>query len=313
MTKSAPLTLALSDKCCEGHTGCEFDGTLKRVCAESVYLQKVYDATLFNLQGLKNAAGHHFKPYLGDDVRIIRVLDIRCKKVFNPHDINDPDNLNVDLNTTVSGASFVENEHGPIRVVGPDGRRSEFILYTDTSECDDEYKGTPIFGTQVINITGKVLVEIDVVYSDDCDCECTATLRGEVPIGTECDPLVLTNFFELCMPSVFNSAFLPRFTEFCNVGCEARLATNSITRDIVIDPCTGCIKVNLIIAICVTCEKKIIVPVQLCVLSTGFPCLKPNRDPICSSFPQLFPDNINRHCKPCKPCASDQSLEEEPI
>jgi hypothetical protein len=94
------------------------------------------------------------------------------------------------------------------------------------------------------------------------------------------------------LPSVFDSAFLPRFTEFCNIDCETRLATNSIARDIMIDP-SGNVRINLIIALCITCEKKIIVPVQLCVLSTGFPVLSPDTAQICDSFPQLFPDQID--------------------
>ncbi len=113
----------------------------------------------------------------------------------------------------------------------------------------------------------------------------------------------LTNFFELCIPSVFNSAFFPRFAEFCSVLCETRLATNSISRDIDINPETGEVRIDLIIAICVSCEKKIIVPVQLCVLSTGFPELSPEVSPICTTFPSLFPRQIDENnVDPDPPC-----------
>ncbi|MFR2966388.1 MAG: hypothetical protein ACLTK0_08365 [Anaerovoracaceae bacterium] len=61
--------------------------------------------------------------------------------------------------------------------------------------------------------------------------------------------------FEICMPSALDTAFLPRFTEFCNSACEARLATNNCGRDLTVDN-NGCVSGNLIIAICVTCEKK---------------------------------------------------------
>ena len=80
-------------------------------------------------------------------------------------------------------------------------------------------------------------------------------------------------------------------------------------RDIVIDPKTGEVKANLIIALCVTCEKKIVVPVQLCVLSTGFPVLSADVSPICSSFPQLFPDQIDER-KRCD-CAETETEEVE--
>ncbi|MFZ5965888.1 MAG: hypothetical protein ACOYVK_01740 [Bacillota bacterium] len=288
------LTLSLQDRCCKGNTGCKFDGSLRNVVAEPIYVQKVYDAALFNLQGLRTVTNQVFTPSLGAGARILRVLDIRCRKFFNPANINDSRNLVADTTTTISGGDFVEDGCGkPIEVVGPDGTRSERIVFVNTQECDEVGKGTPIFGTQNIEIKGNVVVEIDVLFTDDCDKECEATLSATVPIGTDQMPLLLTNFFELCVPSVFDTAFLPRFTEFCNVSCEARLATNSIMRDIVVDPRTGTVRANLLIALCVTCEKKIVVPVQLCVLSTGFPVLEAEIAPICSTFPQLFPDQID--------------------
>ena len=58
-------------------------------------------------------------------------------------------------------------------------------------------------------------------------------------------------------------------------------------------PHTGNVRINLIIALCVTCEKKGIVPVHLCVVSTGFPVLEAEVGPMCTSFPQLFPEQID--------------------
>lgn len=309
---SPQLNLALPDRCCTGTTGCDWDGTLRRVRTEPIYVQKVYDAALFNLQGLRTVAGQQFKPALGAGARIIRIRDIRCRKFFNPNNINDARNLTAKPTTTLSGAETVEDGCGrPIEVIGPDGTASETMIYVDTDECDDRDQGTPIFGTQNIDITGNVIVEIDVIYSDDCDRECEATLSANVPVARDENPLILTNFFQLCIPSVFDTAFLPRFTEFCNINCETRLATNSIMRDIFIDPETGTIRANLIIALCVTCEKKIVVPVQLCVLSTGFPVLEAEISPICSSFPQLFPDQIDessrRRCAETSEVATEEA------
>jgi hypothetical protein len=291
--KIKDLVLGIEDRCCKADTGCQWDGTLRRVKTEPIYVQKVYDAALFNLQGLKSVSMVPFTPSLGAGARIQRIFDIRCKKFFNPANINDPRNLKAVPCTTISGGQIVEDGAGnPVSVVGPDGRLSEFMIYADTQDCDQEGKGTPIFGTQTITVTGNVLVEIDALFTEDCGREQKVTLRGLVPVAKDTSPLVLTNFFELCLPSVFDSAFLPRFTEFCNIDCETRLATNSIARDIMIDP-SGNVRINLIIALCITCEKKIIVPVQLCVLSTGFPVLSPDTAQICDSFPQLFPDQID--------------------
>ncbi|MEG1931162.1 MAG: hypothetical protein RR131_08490, partial [Anaerovorax sp.] len=64
-----------------------------------------------------------------------------------------------------------------------------------------------------------------------------------------------------------------------------------IGRDITVCP-DGKVKGNLIVALCVTCEKKIVIPVQLCVLSTGYVQLEPQVSAICTSFPSLFPNQI---------------------
>jgi len=290
-------TGGIGDRCCTGQSGCDWDGTLRNVVTEPIYVQKVYDAVLFNLQGLKTAPNTCFEPPLGCGTNIIRIADIRCRKFFNPDNIKDPCNLKINPNTTLSGGQFVKKEDGcDYKVIGPDGTLSQKLVYADTSFCDEEELGTPIFGTQEIEVSGCVEIEMDLVVSP-CDSarESIITLTAVVEIANECNPLVLTNFFEICVPSVFDTAFLPRFTEFCNLDCVIRLATNSIQRDFEIDPRTGVLSVNLIISLCISCEKKIVVPVQLCVLSTGFVELSPEQAAICPTFPRLFPRQIDQN------------------
>lgn len=211
---------------------------------------------------------------------------------FNPNNVDDPTNLKLDVNTTISGATFLRNGSGEeLTVVGADGNFSEKLLYAETRECDDRCMGTPIFGTQNITITGNVIIELDLLLSDSCNNESVFTICADVNVADANQPLVLTNFFEICMPSTVDTAFLPRFTEFCNSACEARLATNNYGRDLCIDA-DGNVSGNLIIAICVTCEKKIVVPVQLCVLSTGFVSVESQQNAVCTTFPTLFPKQI---------------------
>lgn len=286
--------LGIEERCCTGTTGCEFDGTLRNVVAEPIFVQKVFDATLVNLQALSTVNDVRFTPNLPAGSRVISVLDIRCRRFFNPANINDPRNLIIDPDTILSGGEFLKNEKGHfVEVVGPDGLSTEKLIFADTSDCDDINRGTPVFGTQRIKISGNVLVEIDLLILDSRDRRVRFTVAANVPIATRQNPLILTNFFELCIPSVFDSAFFPRFTEFCNILCETRLATNSVSRDINVNPETGAITIDLIIALCISCEKKIIVPVQLCVLSTGFPQLSPDVSAICTTFPTLFPRQID--------------------
>lgn len=286
--------LPISERCCTATTGCQWDGTLRNVVTEPIFVQKVYDATLVNLQALSTVNNVKFTPNLPSRSRILRVLDIRCRRFFNPANINDPRNLIIEPETILSGGEFLRNGSGEfVEVVGPDGFSSERLIYADTTECDNEGMGTPVFGTQRIRVRGNVFIEIDLLLLDSRDRRVTFTISANVPIAPTNSPLILTNFFELCIPSVNDSAFFPRFAEFCNILCETRLATNSITRDINVNPETGGITIDLIIALCISCEKKIIVPVQLCVLSTGFPELSPEISPICTTFPTLFPKQID--------------------
>jgi hypothetical protein len=290
-------TGGIADRCCTGQSGCDWDGTLRNVVTEPIYVQKVYDAVLFNLQGLKTAPDTCFEPAIGCGTNIIRIAAIRCRKFFNPDNIKDECNLKINPITTLSGGQFVKKEDGcDFKVIGPDGTLSQKLVYADTSFCDEDELGTPIFGTQNIEVSGCVEIEMDLVVSPcNSDNESIITLSAVVEIAPECNPLTLTNFFEICVPSVFDTAFLPRFTEFCNLDCVVRLATNSIQRDFTIDPRTGVLSVNLIISLCISCEKKIVVPVQLCVLSTGFVQLTPEQASICPTFPRLFPRQIDEN------------------
>lgn len=304
--------LTRHDSCCTATTGCEWDGTLRKVVAEPVFVQKVYDATLVNLQALSNLNNIRFTPNLPQDSTIIGIRNIKCRRFFNPSNIKDPRNFTLDPETELSGGSFIKEENGDyVEVIGPDGLPTQRLIYADTSDCDSKNKGTPVFGTQKISLRGNVIVEIEFLILDSNNKRRRFTATANIPITPPTQPIILTNFFELCIPSVHNSAFFPRFTEFCNILCETRLATNSIERDITFCPETGQIRMDLVIAFCIACEKKIILPVQLCVLSTGFPELSPEVSPICTTFPTLFPKQIDGTNAPHRPGCRTSSQSEE--
>lgn len=179
----------LYQKCCNAAEFCEWSGNLNDVVTEPIYVQKVFDAVLFNLQGLKSVNDHFFTPAIPKGHRLKRIVDIRCKRFFNPHNIDDPSNLTLNLETTISGASFIQNANGEqVTVVGPDGTFSEKVLYADTEDCDEKCMGTPIFGTQNIKVSGDVLVTLDLLLCDRCDREivftvCAKVNIADVPIG----------------------------------------------------------------------------------------------------------------------------------
>ena len=282
----------LYHNCCNANVLCQFDGDLSNVISEPIYVQKIFDAVEFHLQGMKSISGQAFSPSIPRGHRVKRVIDIRCKRSFNPNNVDDPANLKLDVHTSISGATFLQDCAGEtLTVVGADGNLSEKLLYADTSGCDEKCMGTPIFGTQNVCITGNVIVELDLLLCDSCNNEVVYTVCAEVNVAEANQPLILTNFFEICMPSAVDTAFLPRFTEFANSACESRLATNNHGRDLCIDA-DGNVSANLIIAVCVTVEKKIVVPVQLCVLSTGYVQAATQQNAICQTFPTLFPNQI---------------------
>ncbi|MCC5911511.1 MAG: hypothetical protein JJT76_13830 [Clostridiaceae bacterium] len=307
------------EPCCIADVGCVFNGRLDEVVGECIFIDKVYDSVLFNLQGLQPASnvplGTLPAERCGPKSRITRVLDIRARKFFNPNNINDPRNLDITPKTHLSGAQFVLDERGkPVVVPGPAGLL-QYLIYTDTVDCDEVGLGTPIFGSQEIRITGNVFLAVDVEYIDARGVTRVATLKSRAPVNQ-----TLSNFFELCMPSVHDSAFLPQFTEFCNVSFVARLATHSLQRDITFNPATGEVRANLLIALAVTCEKKIKVPAQLCVLSTGFCQPEPAIRPIVDEFPPLFPPQITEQfIDPCppkpkpRPRTTYETMEVEPL
>ncbi len=283
-----------NDTCCRANELCSFSGNMDDVVATPIYVNSVYDAVRFNLQGMRTIQNLRFSPALPCGCSVNRVLDIRIKKVFDPNNSNDCSNLTLEMETGISGACFVNDGSGVVVTIGPDGVPSERLLFADTSQCDSTGCGTPVFGTQNAKIWGNIIVYLDLAICDNCGRESCITLCAELSIANQNYPLVLTNFFELCMPSTSNSAFFPRLTELANVGFSGRLATNNAARDLCIDN-NGEVSANMLITICVTAEKKITVPVQLCVLSTGF-AEAPLQENITGTMtcPGLFPERNDR-------------------
>ena len=56
--------MGIEERCCTATTGCEWDGTLRHVVTEPIFVQKVYDATLVHLQALATVNNAIFTPRL---------------------------------------------------------------------------------------------------------------------------------------------------------------------------------------------------------------------------------------------------------
>ena len=122
--------------CCKANELCSFSGNLDDVTATPIYVQSVYDAVRFHMQGMKTVQCLKFTPAIPPGCSVSRIIDIRCKKVFDPSQASSSDNLTLDMETGISGAYFVNECNSVVETVGPDGVPSEKILFADTSDCD---------------------------------------------------------------------------------------------------------------------------------------------------------------------------------
>lgn len=74
------VTGDLYQNCCNSNNLCEFDGDMNSVCTAPIYVQQVFDAVRFNLQGMKTFNDQEFRPCIPQGHRIKRVVDIRCRR-----------------------------------------------------------------------------------------------------------------------------------------------------------------------------------------------------------------------------------------
>ncbi|MCT4565443.1 MAG: hypothetical protein N4A68_14165 [Maledivibacter sp.] len=264
--------------CCAANTGCitpaEYDPDI--ITNECIFVEKVYDATI-----------------LRDEVdRVLEVLEIPDFPIPG-RDVQKFLNVRITCNSTglivtdrVLSINGQQTPCDPTFVPGPAGRQIN-LACIDTSECDAKGKGTPIVVDQRIRVTGEVEVKISGTVLTTSGDRKRFSVSTTISDSTF-DPISLRKFARLCIPSTA-AAMKPSLAVFCGVLCDLILpfGLDSLEvqgRKLVI---TG-----PILVFCITCEKKVKVPVQLCVLSTGF-CDYEEQGGLCVEFPKLFPDQVN--------------------
>ncbi|SHH00275.1 hypothetical protein [Tepidibacter thalassicus] len=269
--------------CCSANTSCITPRTYdpEKITAECIFVEKVYDSIIIH----KEVDVTPEFPIVSDVIscitspcEIIKV-DITCsaKNVIITPEITR-------INGEVIPPPFPT-------VPGPSGLDQIDLSFIDTSKCDKEGKGTPIYIAQTLNISGELNLEITGEVRKHATGNIkTFKTNATIPIP---DGLSINAFAHLCIPSTAY-AMKPSLAEFCSAMCEFILPNGLDDLELVGSPCNTSIQINgAFITLCLTCEKKIKVPVQLCVLSTGF-CQAPEQQGLCAEFPQLFPDQINK-------------------
>lgn len=262
-----------TDTCCSASTSCKTPMVYdpEKIISECIFVEKVYDSRIIRKE-IDTVVTSTFNPgfSLTGAVAFDNVT-ISCSSV------------GISVLPTIVTINGITPPIGPTPT-GPGGVDQIDLSFIDTSECDALGKGTPIIIEQELDVSGTVAIRIsgNVLFAD-------GTIRTfNTVLNVLLTPQTITGFAQLCIPST-SAALKPSLAEFCAALCDFILPAgpNSLT---ILNPTT--IQVVGALAICITCEKKVKVPVQLCVLSTGF-CKPPEQGGICVEFPKLFPDQVN--------------------
>ncbi|SKC69995.1 hypothetical protein [Maledivibacter halophilus] len=265
--------------CCRANTGCitpaKYDPEV--ITNECIFVEKVYDAIQLRDEVdrvIPELRISNF-PIAGTDIEEFIDVTITC----NSAGLIIRDNvLSINGQTTPCDPTFVP---------GPGGINQINLACVDTSECDAEGKGTPIVVDQRITVEGEVEIKVKGTVLKTDGEEKKFSVSETIDLSM-LDPISLRKFARLCTPSTA-AATKPSLAIFCGVLCDLILpfGLGSLSVDGNTLVITG-----PILVFCIICEKKVKVPVQLCVLSTGF-CEFEDQGGLCVEFPRLFPEQIN--------------------
>lgn len=270
------------DSCCTSNTGCTTPETYdpEVIKSECIFVEKVYDSVVIRDENDVVVSENLSSEELGFTVpagSVVSNVSVTC--TTKPRN----GSTGITLTPTIITINGLTPPVGPTPT-GPGGIEQIDLSFIDTSECDAIGRGTPIIVDQQIAVEGEVLVTISgtVVFPDGTEESFSNNLVVDF------DDFTLRKFVKLCIPSTY-AAMKPSLAEFCAILCDfiLPLGVDSITPDGI-----GGLDINGVLVLCLICEKKVKVPVQLCVLSTGF-CEQNEQGGLCIEFPKLFPDQVN--------------------
>ncbi|MCT4508382.1 MAG: hypothetical protein N4A48_06405 [Tepidibacter sp.] len=260
--------------CCKANSSCctpeRYDP--KKITAECIFVEKVYDSKIIKKE-LDLVISERFDPgFPTEGIVGFDDVSVSCSSK----------GLKV-IPKTISVNGITEF---PPPIPGPGGIEQLDLSFIDTSECDERRRhvGTPIIIEQDIEVCGfaRITISGKALFTNGKCREFTSTF--DVPVDNS-----LTGFAQLCIPST-EAAFPPSLAEFCAALCKVILPAGTRSLSVV----DGDIQVYAALVICIKCEKKVKLPVQLCVLSTGF-CEPEEQSGLCGvDFPDLFPRQIDR-------------------
>ncbi|OPJ56518.1 hypothetical protein [Alkalithermobacter paradoxus] len=295
--------------CCDNaNPGCftpsSYDPNL--IKAECIFVEKVYDSKTFHKEKTY-AKDYRLENIVPAGKTIAEFIEVKINCISTKPITVEP--ITEYINSIAVG--------GCPTVPGPGGIDQLRLDFIDTSACDALGKGTPITVVQELHFHGKIKcrISIKVKYTDGSK----DVLTDHIEIDANRIPKEFLTA-NLCIPSTA-AAMKPSLAEFCAVSCDFDVigGINGFSQECaphrprsevnlqqeaeqiqysqkIPQPQRTDITFNGILTLCITCEKKVKVPVQLCVLSTGFCDSGAIQPTACAEFPKLFPDQVNMGC-----------------
>ncbi|WFD11406.1 hypothetical protein [Tepidibacter hydrothermalis] len=252
-----------SCKKCDCHTS----DCVDKIKTECIAVDKVFDAAIFKTQRDFKVCDQKF------DIKVDGCINPGdCLKVYSEKCKLEKFKI-TKIKTSINGKELC---YPP--VIGPGGvidfDLSDLDLYND----DCSKKGNECNVTEKIKADFEAKVFLKGKDLSTCsDFKAKATIKGSIKFP------VVVNLF---IPSS-DSIAKPFLSELCNASCKFE------TCKLVVDKCCNLI-VDGVLTFCFICEKKIKVPIQLCVLTTGL-CYPQTENQVicdCDDFPKLFPKEV---------------------
>lgn len=273
--------------CCNGKIECNMPQCLHQMHPACIFVEKVFDARLFKKE--REVDVNDLIVSITPDLDAVDTVNVQCELIS--------------LSTEIVQLFVDDQEVTPlVTIPGPGGDQTLVPqTYVDSTRCDLEGKGTTISMRQRVEVTYTVELTVTGTGTKGIiplDYTGTATITD----GTFTFSVLIDDF---CFPPT--SQYPISVLDACLANCIFDLI--SFTFDAANDELT----LNGVLIFCLFCEKKIKVPVEICVLTTG-PCKIPENRGYCDSlsFPEVFQPAMHREADDydCG-CSKEQLLAEE--
>ncbi len=255
-------------ECCEGKVKCKKPRRLRDIKTECIFVEKVFDARLFRKESDFDVVDLIVD--ISPDLDTVETVNVDCELVS--------------FSTSITQLFVDDEEVTPLQTIpGPGGDQTIIPQnMVDTEECGKKGKGTKVSIRQ--RVTADFTVDLTVTGTGTksgitLDYSGTATIMDSFTFLVKID-----NF---CFPP--QSLFPVSVFDACIANCFFDLS--SFTFDAGNDQLT----INGTLVFCMCCEKKLKVPVQICVLTTGKCKIKKQDGSFCSGndFPSLCAKDMN--------------------